>query len=768
MENEPEHLSRVAAQRGMRGFITASGFWGFWGQGVGIGTAVFTGFALHLGADESFIALFTSMAYFLAFTQLFSSLYTTRLRQPKRFILGAGFTEILLRGAPLLVPFVLAAHLQLSALTVLVALSLLCGYSISPLYSTWVANTVPEHIRARFTSRQTIVSTMAALVSGFLLGQFVDFFPADEKGTAFTWVMAGCTLFGLAGYMALGRAPYPPKSPTSVPAPKPRDLLKPFGNRRFLVAVLFFGLWTFAIGIGGPLYSVFMLERLGISYTSISIFNGLFMLTSIAGYRIWAVLADRFGSKPVLQILLVPACFIPFIWIFNRPDAYLLVPIALIVSGLVFSGIGVSITPMLYGLLPEGEERPIYLASWSATVNLLGAMGPLAGSFLVGALEGVRFELMGFPIENLQIIFIISAFARLVPLFLLRFVHDDKQVTSRHLLAQIFKGNVLSYAFNATVYSMASAADTRARAALALGRSGNPLALEQLIQALADASPKVRSSAARALGETGSEQATQHLLDILRDGDSDIRPEAAEALGRLGHSDSVDQLIDALEDEDARVRISAIRGLAEMRGDEAQELLFWHFNERFDPRAFPTLVDVLSEMGDRRIIKPALQRMATFKSPAIRLQLLNSVCRALGAKGQFYELLSQDPDRRASTISRRFRRTGNALAQNRALDSEVREDLRATFARLVQAYESDNSDWVSEAVQQIAGIVRDGLSATGRPAYEVLAVFVVILALNDFLQSPVRHELPDAQEIFLAVCLQRLAKAIEELEVQEE
>lgn len=764
MENAPERLSRVAVQRGMRGFITASGFWGFWGQGVGIGTAVFTGFALHLGADESFVALFTSMAYFLAFTQLFSSLYTARLRRPKRFIMAAGFSEILLRGAPLLIPFFIAAHLQLSAFTLLVALSLLCGYSISPLYSAWVANTIPEQTRARFTSRQTIVSTLAALVSGFVLGQFVDFFPDDSKGLAFTWVMAGCTLFGLAGYAALGRAPYPPRGDTPAPAPRPRDLLKPFGDRRFCVAVLFFGLWTFAVGIGGSLYSVFMIERLQISYTLISVFNGLFMLTSIAGYRVWAVLVDRFGPKPVLQILLFPALFIPFVWIFNRPDAYLLVPLALIISGLVFSGIGVSVTPLVYGLLPEGDERPLYLASWSATVNLMGGMGPLVGSFLVGALETTRFEILGFPVGNLQIIFAVSALVRLAPLLLLRYVSDDKQVSPRHLLSQIFRGNVLSYAFNATVYGMASAADTRARAALALGRSGNPLALEQLIQALADASPKVRSSAARALGETGSEQATRHLLEILRDGDSDIRPEAAEALGRLGHSDSVDHLIEALDDDDSRVRISAIRGLAEIRGEEAQELLFWHFNEDFDPRTFPTLVDVLGEMGDRRVIKAAIQRLPDFKSAAIRLQLLNSVCRALGAGGQFYELLSQEPGRRTSGISRRLRRAGSSLAQSRALDSEVREALRDTFDRLVQSYENDNTAWMIESAQRVSGIVRDGLSATGRPAYEVLEVFIVILALNDFLQSPVRDDLPEAQEIFLCVCLQRLSRTVGELE----
>ena len=53
-------LTRGEVNRAMRGFITASGLWGIWGQTIGIGTAVFTGYLLHLGADESYIALLTS------------------------------------------------------------------------------------------------------------------------------------------------------------------------------------------------------------------------------------------------------------------------------------------------------------------------------------------------------------------------------------------------------------------------------------------------------------------------------------------------------------------------------------------------------------------------------------------------------------------------------------------------------------------------------------------------------------------------------------
>ena len=193
------------------------------------------------------------------------------------------------------------------------------------------------------------------------------------------------------------------------------DLVEPFRDVNFLRAVLFYGLWTLALGLAGPLYSVFMLDKLQISYTEISIFNAFFMATSIAGYRIWAGLIDRFGSKAVLQIMVVPSTLIPFVWIFNIPDSYYLVPVALVLSGIFFSGIGVAISPLVYSLLPQGEKRTLYLASWSVAVNLMGALGPFLGSVLAYQLQDVHLELMGFPITNLQIIFAISAGARGFP-----------------------------------------------------------------------------------------------------------------------------------------------------------------------------------------------------------------------------------------------------------------------------------------------------------------------------------------------------------------
>ena len=54
MENTPS-LSRGQVHRALNSFVATSGLWGAWGQTCGLGTAAFTGFALHLGTDGSFI-----------------------------------------------------------------------------------------------------------------------------------------------------------------------------------------------------------------------------------------------------------------------------------------------------------------------------------------------------------------------------------------------------------------------------------------------------------------------------------------------------------------------------------------------------------------------------------------------------------------------------------------------------------------------------------------------------------------------------------------
>jgi len=76
----------------------------------------------------------------------------------------------------------------------------------------------------------------------------------------------------------------------------------------------------------------------------------------------------------------------------------------------------------------------------------------------------------------------------------------------------------------------------RAKAATALGKLGDPRAVEPLLEALSDdGSGFVRENTAEALGRLGDPRAVHPLVAALGDGNSAVRRGAADALLRLGH-----------------------------------------------------------------------------------------------------------------------------------------------------------------------------------------------------------------------------------------
>ncbi|HII06056.1 MAG TPA: hypothetical protein HA349_01690 [Methanotrichaceae archaeon] len=105
----------------------------------------------------------------------------------------------------------------------------------------------------------------------------------------------------------------------------------------------------------------------------------------------------------------------------------------------------------------------------------------------------------------------------------------------------------------------------RADAAESLGKSGDPQAVDPLIEALKDEHPGVRANAAEALGAVGDPKAIDPLTEVVReDDDKSTRYYAARALGYIGDTRAVDLLIDALEDEEGRVRHNSAEALGNL------------------------------------------------------------------------------------------------------------------------------------------------------------------------------------------------------------
>jgi hypothetical protein len=94
-------------------------------------------------------------------------------------------------------------------------------------------------------------------------------------------------------------------------------------------------------------------------------------------------------------------------------------------------------------------------------------------------------------------------------------------------------------------------------AAEALGKIGDPRAVEALIEALDNPSVAVSSPSAIALGKIGDPRAFEALAKALRDTDVRLRASAADALGMIGGPTAIEALTEALNDSSEGIRLKA-------------------------------------------------------------------------------------------------------------------------------------------------------------------------------------------------------------------
>jgi HEAT repeat protein len=111
------------------------------------------------------------------------------------------------------------------------------------------------------------------------------------------------------------------------------------------------------------------------------------------------------------------------------------------------------------------------------------------------------------------------------------------------------------------------------RAAIALGKSGNPAAVDALIAALNDNDTFVRSFAAIGLGNLKDPRALDPLIKALGDDNERVQRSAAEALGDLGNQAAVGPLIKILNDKNVFVRRSVAQALGVLGNPEAVDAL---------------------------------------------------------------------------------------------------------------------------------------------------------------------------------------------------
>jgi HEAT repeat protein/Na+/melibiose symporter-like transporter len=651
-----KELTPLKRARSLNRLLLNAFFGAAYGPIIGVGGAVFTGYALWMGLAASDIALMTSVALLAGLIFPFSATILAAVRKKKQFLIFAGFTETFFLVSISFVPLLARGSTgRLVLLACFVLASTLTANALGPMFSSWVSTIIPEDGRARFMSRQSVIGTVTGMAISFIVGRYIDRMGGSNYAS-FVFPFGFALFVGWGRYWVFQKVPFPQalehdeRKVTLL-----KSLLMPLEHRPFR-RLLFFNL-TVVIGgsIGDPFYSVYMLQKLKVSYSFIALLTIIGSLVAILTWLAWGRISQKLGNKPVLWVSVLCRFVMPLLWLFATPRSYVSVLILInVLSAVMGPGFGIAITTIQYELVPAGPEKSAYFASWAFIHSIVGVIMTVTGALLARGLSSLSFSVAGIAFDNLKVIFVISGLLLLVPFFLLTRVPDVRIRGRAIALRQVFRGNPIAFAFNAMLLSLQRDTSVRARAIEGMGRSRSPMAMEALVRSLADPNPRIRQAAVKALGGTRSEEAVSLLAGELANEESPIRIEAAESLGRLKDPAAIPPLQAAMDSPDAHLASTAARALAEIGGERNAQALFERLQRTpaSNKILFLALVEALSTLRDARVIQLAFDSLPSFSSTIIRLQILNAVCRATGADNEFYALLGQERLRLAQRLFR--------------------------------------------------------------------------------------------------------------------
>lgn len=744
---EQTTLPQQATAHALRRFIVTPALWTLYNPVALPASAIFTGYALMAGVTEAQIAYIVSIAGFVGLWQMVGFYIGRGVRNRPRFVLMLGVVEIT-AGCATILAYYLPAEYRVYGIVGCLVAAYVIGNTISPMYNNWLSNVLPASEQGPFMGRQMAATTIVGIAHLAAAGWLIDATDESYTGFAVIWVVAW--LAGIGGYISLSSTPYPPVELDTEEGGYGRSALAPFRTPAFLRLCIYLVARLVPLQMAGAFYNIYMINYLDLGYTWIAGYTNLTLFFMTIGYLAFGALSQRYGSKPLLEMLAIPVIGINVLWaLTTRENAGWLLPILFTVNGLCWSGIFVGTANLLFKIVPRGKENSAYFATWMAVAALASGVGPALGGYLRQALPE-QLTIAGLSLNPIQVIFMVAAVFYVVAFLSSTSLKEDEAASPGYVLGQ-FRGNLLSYAFNTAVYMVAKQDETRAEAIRGMGRSGSPLALGRLLEALGHVSHKVRAEAARGIGDGRFADAVDPLIRTLEDEESDIRPEAAEALGKIGHGAGIGPLLHALSDPDVRVRTAAISALGYIRTPEASEALLEQLNGAYDANVFPVLADAAARHDDLRAIDPALHGLRRLRLPVVRLQVINAICRLLGERNHFYQIATAGTLQRAAIRESMISRIRRLLQTSELRDWELYSEAMETVEQAIAALAEDRVSAFLEHAHTLASLIG---GRRGNPPKSQAASY----AITEYLEHAPQELLGSEGVVFVTVALTSLAR----------
>jgi MFS family permease len=283
------------------------------------------------------------------------------------------------------------------AILALIGLSDVLANASNATWLSWMADLIPPPITGRFWGVRQTAATAASLVGLLLAGQILDATRNPVSGQArprgFALVFAIAAFVGIMDIIVHTFVREPRPTPSPGDAPFLSRILAPFANRDFRLLTLSLGAWNFGLSMIGAFALVYLKRDFGVAYSqlaALSIAGGLGVIATAYGF---GEIMDRIGARRLASILIFAAPLPLAAWLFvdhslvsfgpfRMPQSIAVVSVAGILSGALYSGVGIC-QYRLAAELSAPRGRTMSMAVHWSFVGLLAALGPTAGGLVM-------------------------------------------------------------------------------------------------------------------------------------------------------------------------------------------------------------------------------------------------------------------------------------------------------------------------------------------------------------------------------------------------
>ncbi len=388
-------------------------------------------FAIALGIGNFAIGLIRSFPPLLiALSQPFGLRLSSLFRTRKKFVMASVFLQAASLLVLICIPYLFRGNSELVLMLVFSLYSIL-GPLANPIWTSWMADLVPERIRGTYFGNRNVVGGIATIASIIAGGALLMLFGKDVfLGFAVLFTLA--SISRMLSYASLSEIDEPQQKSFEYRIDV-FGFLKEIRYNDFGIFLLYYSLLIFATAIAGFFFSVYLIRDLGLGYEKFAFIEGFFALSMLLSNRYWGRIIDQFGNKLVLSVcgLLVP--FIPILWLTTKNPGLIL--LFEVFSGFAWGGLNLALFNYTIGYGSLRNKTAQYTANFNFFQGIAVFLGAILGAFLVENVSILNFE-------GIRLVLLVSGILRLlVGLAFLPLIKEFKQV-------QMYGGNaLLNFAF---------------------------------------------------------------------------------------------------------------------------------------------------------------------------------------------------------------------------------------------------------------------------------------------------------------------------------